>query len=60
MKKDYIKMKNKIKLAIGSALLLSSTLYAGDKEDIAMLKEANKSTSRADAECYSCCCISFR
>jgi hypothetical protein len=35
-------MKNKIKLALSSALLVSSTLYAGDKEDIAMLKEQIK------------------
>lgn len=35
-------MKNKIKLALSSALIVSSTLYAGDKEDIVMLKEQIK------------------
>lgn len=35
-------MNKKIKLALGAALVLSSTLYAGDKEDIAMLKEQIK------------------
>ena len=35
-------MKKKIKLALGAALILSSTLYAGDKEDIAVLKEQIK------------------
>ena len=35
-------MNKKIKLALSTALVLSSTLYAGDKEDIAMLKEQIK------------------